>query len=171
MQEILQNPQPQEKAKLSPLSVLAAVLVVAFLASGIVLFLREPEARLSPAAQANLPATMNAEEAAYAKAIRIDNVTLSRAENFLHQEVTILDADAVNTGVRPVEALSVTVEFADSLNQAVLRETRPALTASPSPLAPAQSRHFQISFDRIPTGWNMQQPSVQVSYLHFSVLK
>lgn len=171
MQESLQNPEPQEKASLSPLSILAAVLVLAFLIIGVLLFLREPQGRLSPAGQANLPATMTAEETAYAKTIPIENIALSRAENFLHQKVTILDADAVNAGARAVEALSVTVEFDDSLNQIVLRETRPALGTPPAPLAPGQSRHFKISFDRVPASWNMQQPSVQVSYLHLASLK
>jgi hypothetical protein len=169
MQETLQNPDPGEKSKLSPLSVLAAILVLAFLVTGIVLFLREPET--SPTAQLRQPSAITAEEAAYAKTIRIDNVALSRAENFLHQEVTILDADAVNAGTRAVEALSVTVEFADTLNQVVLRETRPTLGTPPSTLAPGQSRHFQISFDRVPASWNMQQPSVHVSYLHFASLE
>ncbi|HKE07114.1 MAG TPA: hypothetical protein VKB48_04745 [Candidatus Acidoferrum sp.] len=171
MQETLQNPDPREKSKLSPLSVLAAILVLAFLVTGIVLFLREPETRLSPSSQTSQASAITAEEAAYAKTVRIDNVALSRAENFLHQEVTILDADAVNAGTRAVEALSVTVEFADTLNQVVLRETRPALGTPPSTLAPGQSRHFQISFDRVPASWNMQQPSVHVSYLHFASLK
>ena len=171
MQESLQNPQSHEKPALSPLSILAGVLVLVFLITGIVLFLREPESRLSPSAQANLPAKMTAEEAAYAQTIRIENVALSRAENFLHQEVTMLDADAVNAGSRAAEALSVTVEFADSLNQVVLRETRSALGSPPSSLGPGQSRHFQISFDRVPTSWNMQQPSVQVSYLHLASSK
>jgi hypothetical protein len=170
MQESLKNPEPQEKAKLSPLSVLAALLVLAFLTAGIVLFLREPQTRLSPA-QANLPPIMTAEEAAYAKTIRIENIALSRAENFLHQEVTILDADAVNTGARAAEALSVTVEFTDSLNQVVLRETRSALGSPSTPLAAAQSRHFQIFFDRVPASWNMQLPSVRVSYLRLVSLK
>ena len=170
MQEALQNPDPGEKSKLSPLSVLAAILVLAFLVTGIVLFLREPET--SPSAQpSSQPSAITAEQVAYAKTIRIDNVTLSRAENFLHQEVTILDADAVNAGARAVEALSVTVAFADTLNQVVLRETRPALGTPPSTLAPGQSRHFQISFDRVPASWNMQQPSIHVSYLHFASLK
>lgn len=171
MHETLQNPNPQEEPKLSPLSILAAVLVLVFLITGIVLFLHEPETRLSPSAQANLPAKMTAEEAAYAKTIRIENVALSRAENFLHQEVTILDADAVNSGARAADALSVTVEFTDSLNQVVLRETRSALGSPPSSLGPGQSHHFQISFDRVPASWNMQQPSVQVSYLRLTSLK
>jgi hypothetical protein len=171
MQEMLQNTGPQQKPKLSPLSILAAVLVLAFLVTGIVLFLREPESRPPSPVSANLPAKMTAEEAAYAKTIRIENIALSRAENFLHQEVTILDADAVNTGARAAEALSVTVEFADSLNQVVLRETRSALGTPPTPLAAAQSRHFQISFDRVPASWNMQQPSVRVSYLRLASLK
>jgi len=171
MQETLQNPNPQEKPKLSPLSILAAVLVLCFLAAGIVLFLREPGGRHSPAAHANLTAKMTAEEAGYAKTIRIENIALSRAENFLHQEVTILDADVLNPGAQAVEALSVTVEFADTLNQVVLREMRPALGTPPSLLPAGQFRHFQISFDRVPASWNMQQPSVQVSYLRLASLK
>ena len=171
MQEMLQNPESQEKAKLSPLSILATILVLAFLAAGIVLFLREPPRPASPASPANLSARMTPEEAAYAKSIQIENIALSRAENFLHQEVTILDADAANTGARTAEALAVTVEFADSLNQVVLRETRSALGTPPSPLVAGQSRHFQISFDRVPASWNMQQPSVQVSYLRLSSSK
>lgn len=171
MQETLQNPNPQEKARLSPLSIFAAALVLVFLVAGIVLFLHEPGTHPSPAAQAGLPAKMTPEEAAYAKTIRIENIALSRAENFLHQEVTILDADAVNSGAAAVQAMSVTIEFADTLNQVVLRETRPVLAASPAALAAGQSRHFQISFDRVPPAWNMQQPSVQVSYLHLAFLK
>jgi len=171
MQEILQNREPREKARLSPLSILAAVLVIAFLVTGVALFLREPQSRLPSSEQSNLPARMTPEEAAYAKTMRIENIALSRAENFLHQEVTILDADAVNSGARAAEALSVTVEFTDSLNQVVLRETRSALGTPPTALGPGQSRHFQISFDRLPASWNMQQPSVQVSYLRLIVLK
>src|SRR5262249_7791008 len=114
MQEMLQNQEPQEKPKLSPLSILAAVLVLAFLVTGVPLFLHEPESRVPSPAQLNLPAKMTAEEAAYAKTMRIENVALSRAENFIHQEVTILDAVAVNPGPHAAETLSVTVEFSDS---------------------------------------------------------
>lgn len=171
MQEILQNQPPREEAKPSPLTILAGVLVVATLVVGTWLVVQSPEGKPSPAAQANLPAKMSTEEAAYAQNIRIENIALSRAENFLHQEVTILNADAVNTGAQPVQGLSVTVEFSDDMHQVVLRESRSVLGAQAPPLGPGQTRSFQISFDRVPSSWNMQQPSVQVSYLRFASLK
>ena len=114
---------------------------------------------------------MNSTEEAYAKTIRIENVALSRAENFIHQEVTILNADAINAGEQSLAGLSVTVEFSDDLHQVVLRETRAVLGTPPSALGPGQTRHFAISFDRVPSSWNMQQPSVQVTYIQLTVLK
>lgn len=114
---------------------------------------------------------MSAEETAYAQNIRIENVALSRAENFLHQEVTILKADAVNAGSLPVQALSVTIEFFDDMHQVVLRESRIVLGPQAPPLGPGQTKNFEISFDRLPSSWNMQQPSVKASYLRLADLK
>ena len=171
MQTMLENQASEEKPKTSPLTILAGALVVVTLAVGVWLFVQSPESKPSPAAQANLPAKMSAEEAAYAQNIRITNVRLSRAENFIHQEVTMLNADAINGGAQPVQGLAVTVEFSDDLHQVVLRESRSVLGTPPTPLAPGQTRSFQISFDRVPSAWNMQQPSVQVSYLRLATLK
>jgi len=168
MQEMLQKNSPPEKSRPSPIAVLGAVLILAALATVAWFVLQSRENR--PSAQTNLPAKMSAEEAAYAKSVLIRNIALSRAENFIHQEVTILNADAVNGGSQAIQALTVTVEFSDDLHQVVLRESRAVLAAS-SPLAPGQSRNFQISFDRVPSSWNMQLPAVQVSYLRLAVLK
>lgn len=171
MQEILQNQAPREKARPSPLTILAGVLVLATLAAVAWLTMRTPEGNPSNAGQANLPVNMSAEEAAYAKNMRIENIALSRAENFIHQEVTILAADAVNAGSQPVEALSVSVEFFDDLHQVVLRESRGVLGTPAARLGPGQTRNFQISFDRVPPTWNLQQPAVQVSYLRLGAVK
>lgn len=171
MQEILQNQTPQEKAKPPALTILAGVLVLATLAAVVWLVVRTPQEQPSQAEQANLSAKMSAEDTAYIKNIRIENVALSRAENFIHQEVTILAVDAVNSGSQPVEGLSVTVEFLDDLHQVVLRESRGVLGTPASPLGPGQTRTFQVSFDRVPSSWNMQQPFVQVSYLRLGTVK
>lgn len=159
MQEILQNRESTQRPGRSPVTILAGVLVVVFVVVVFWLVFRSPEGKMS------------AEEVAYVKNIRIENVALSRAENFIHQEVTVLAADAVNGGAKPVEGLWVTVEFSDDLRQVVLRESRSVLGTPASPLSPGQTRNFQISFDRVPAGWNMQQPSVQVSYVRLARVK
>src|SRR6266478_1804327 len=61
------------------------------------------------------------EERAYASKILIENLGLSRAENFLHQEVTILAGELGNTGERELREVEVTVELAAEL-EATLRE-------------------------------------------------
>jgi len=108
------------------------------------------------------------EERAYAAKIAIENLALSRAENFLNQEVTILAGDLVNTGERSLRDIELTVEFSDDMNQIALRESRLALTSASPPLGPGERRTFDVSFEHIPTSWNMQQPIVRVTGLLFA---
>lgn len=108
------------------------------------------------------------EERAYATKIVIENLALSRAENFLNQEVTILAGDLVNTGERSLGDIELTVEFSDDMNQIALRESRLALTSASPPLGPGERRAFDVSFEHIPTSWNMRQPIVRVTGLLFA---
>jgi hypothetical protein len=106
-------------------------------------------------------------EQAYASRVELRNFSMSRAENFVHQEVTMLSGEVTNTGDRALADLEVTVEFRDSLNQVALRETRRLSGAATLPLAPGQLRSFTISFEHIPADWNRQLPSVRVVGLKF----
>jgi hypothetical protein len=107
-------------------------------------------------------------ERAYASKIKIENLALSRAANFLNQEVTILTGDLVNTGERTLREVELTVEFYDDMNQIALRESRLALNSGGPPLGPGERRSFEVSFEHIPTSWNMQMPVVRVTGLLFA---
>ena len=107
-------------------------------------------------------------ERAYAPKIKIENVALSRAENFLNQEVTILAGELVNTGERTLSEVELTVQFDDDMNQIALRESRLALHSGNPPLGPGERRAFDVSFEHIPSSWNMQQPAVRVTGLLFA---
>jgi hypothetical protein len=111
------------------------------------------------------------EERAYAAKIAIENLALSRAENFLNQEVTILAGDLVNTGDRSLREIELTVEFSDDMNQIALRESRLALTSASPAQEPGERRPFDVSFEHIPTSWNMQLPTVRVTGLLFAPSK
>jgi hypothetical protein len=171
MQEILQNQPDPEHRKPLPLNILLGTLVVVAIALTFWFAFKSPMGNSSRAAQSNVSGPMSQAEQAYLRSVQIENIALSRAENFLHQEVTILDADAVNTGQQIIVGLTVTVEFFDDMHQVVLRETRGVLGTPPAVLGPGQKRSFAISFDRIPTSWNMQTPSVQVTYLQLATVK
>ena len=111
MQEILQNQPDPEQRKPLPLNILLGALVVVAIALSFWFAFKSPQGSSSRAAQSNVSVPMTPAEQAYVKSIQIENIALSRAENFIHQEVTILNADAVNVGQQSVAGLTVTVEF------------------------------------------------------------
>jgi hypothetical protein len=100
--------------------------------------------------------------------IQLEGIALSRAENFLHQEITTLSGDAVNSGNRALRDLEITVEFSDDLQQVVLRETRPIVSQPSVDIGAGERRAFEISFEHVPSSWNMQLPAVRVSGLAFA---
>ena len=159
------TPASTKPSKPPIVTVAIAALVAMAVAVSLWVVLKRPQENPTGVVQVNVPARMNEAERAYAKALHIENVALSRAENFIHPEVTILNADVVNDGPQTVERLFVTVEFRDDMHQVVLRETRGVLGTPPTPLAPGQRRRFEISFDRVPASWNMQQPAVTLAGL------
>lgn len=110
-------------------------------------------------------------EQAYATSIQIDGLRLSRAENFLNQEVTILSGRLSNNGKTSLSNVELTVEFSDELGQVILRESRPAFAPREGQLAPGQGRDFEVSFEHIPPSWNIQQPAVRVTGILFNSTK
>ena len=110
-------------------------------------------------------------EQAYAPNIQIDGLALSRAENFLNQEVTTLAGRLTNAGNLPLSNVELTVEFSDELGQVVLRESRAAFTPQAPQLAPGERRDFEVSFEHLPSSWNIQQPAVRVSGILFTSKK
>ena len=150
--------------------VLAAIVVFVIAASLWFLFKSPP-----PPQQGTLPLVvtprMSDAEKDYATNVRVENLAMSRAENFLHQEVTILNAEVVNGGPQAIATLELSVEFSDEMNQVVLREARAVLGTPPAVLASGERRSFEISFDHVPPSWNMQLPAVRVTSLQLAKAK
>jgi len=150
--------------------VLAAI--VGFVIAASLWFLFKPAPAPQPGTvQLVVTPRMGDSEKDYAKNLRVENISMSRAENFLHQEVTVLNAEVVNQGPQAVAALLLSVEFSDEMNQVVLREARGVLGTPPAALVPGERRSFEISFDHVPPSWNMQLPAVYVSSLQLAKVK
>jgi hypothetical protein len=168
MQDTFENPEsPESKAKASPLTVTLGALVTAAILLSF-WFLFEPLGRKSHPTQEVAELKMSPAEQEYANNIEVGQMAMSRAENFLHQEVTTLTGELYNAGSQAVLGISLTAEFSDDMKQIVLRETRSVLGSSGAPLAPGAHRSFEISFEHIPNSWNMQAPSVRVSQLRLA---
>jgi hypothetical protein len=165
METPLQNPGPEElKRRVSPITLI--VTLVALLAVGAASWFLVTPAPTKKSAAAG--GAMSSAEQEYAKKVQVGNIALSRAENFLHQEVTIVNGEVYNGGSEAVAGLRVTLEFADEMNQVVLRETHGVLGTPEQVLSPGEHRAFEISFEHVPPSWNMQQPAVRIAYLRLA---
>jgi hypothetical protein len=142
--------------------VIAAIVVIAMSLSAWFLFHEAPPKRDSFNG-ATIKLNMSSADKEYLSKLFVKDIALSRAENFLHQEVIILNGTIMNGGSQTVTALDLTIQFSDQMDQVALRETRAVLGTPPVPIGPGQERNFEVSFDHVPASWNMQQPTLRVA--------
>ena len=152
----------QEDKSRIPGAFLAGLVVVLLLLGGLLLLTRGTKVA-GPAAEP--PLRFTSTEQAYASHIHFSDFKMTRAANFLDQEVTFLFGTVSNDGPRTIREIEVTIEFRDVFNQVVLRDPRRILGPRSAPLAPGQRREFQIGFEHIPADWNRQLPSIRVTAL------
>ena len=111
----------------------------------------------------------------YAANIRLSDLKMSAAENFVGASVTYLDGTVTNSGNKTLTHAIVHVTFKDSLGQIVQTEDIPlhvlqtggpypeAVDLSNSPLAPGQSKPFRLTFEHVSNDWNHEYPELRVT--------
>ena len=155
---------PTEERSRLPVAFLVGIVVVALLIGGAVLLSRYS----TPAdSEVEKPLPMGSAERAYASQIHFLEPKMSRAANFLNQEVTYVFCTVENGGNRKVQQIEITVEFHDPFNQVILRDKQRLFLPTATPFLPAQQRDVQIPYEHIPPQWNMVFPSIAVSGLAF----
>jgi hypothetical protein len=135
--------------------VIAVMLAIAFL-------LREPP---------KAPKTVSA----YAANLKISDLKMSAAENFVGATVSYVDGSIANAGDKTVTGVTVEVIFKDELGQLAQREEVPlrvlrtngpypeAVDLNVAPLTPGQAQTFRLTFDSISAQWNRQYPEIRVT--------
>lgn len=104
-------------------------------------------------------------EQAYAQRIRFTDIQMSRAENFLNQEITYISGVVSNDGSRRVLSLDVTADFRDFSGTIILHETRRVFGGHGAVIEPGQRRDFQLAFESVPDAWNQHYPELKVAAL------
>lgn len=145
----------------TPVLIVVAVVLLAAIIGGLLLLRHS----LSPSTTAR-PA-MSLEEKAYLSQFSVADPRMSAAENFLGNTVTYLHARVTNHGTRAVRQLDLKLEFHDTLEQVVLRETAHAITPRNPPLKPGETRPFQVAFEHMPVDWNQAPPVITAEYVSF----
>ena len=112
---------------------------------------------------------------AYAANLKLSDLKMSAAENFVGATVSYIDGTVTNTGGKTVTHATVQVVFKDDMGQVAQKEDVPlralktsgpypeAVDLNVSPLSPGQSQPFRLTFESISTQWNRQYPDIQVT--------
>jgi len=111
----------------------------------------------------------------YAANVKLSDLKMSAAENFVGATVSYIDGTVANTGNQVVTHAMVEVTFKDSMGQLAQRETIPlrvlqtsgpypeAVDLTVSPLAAGQSKPFRLTFEGISAQWNHEYPELKVA--------
>lgn len=155
---------PKEERSQLPVAFMIGIVIVALLVGAAVLF-----SRYSTPAQSedDKPLPVGPSETAYAPQIHFLEPKMSRAANFLNQEVTYVFCTVENSGNRKVHQIEITVEFHDPFNQVILRDKQRLFLSTAPPFLPGQQRDVQIPYEHIPPQWNMVFPTITVTGLAF----
>jgi len=151
------------------LSPIIIVLIVLLALAGLAVFLilRQHNALSRSTSAAGRRPHVSAEQAAYFPSLVFADLRMSAAVNFLGDTVTYLDGNVTNQGAKRVRRVDVELNFLDSLNQVVLRETAYPLAGRSKPLQPGETLAFRVTFDHMPADWNQAPPRVKPVYVEF----
>jgi hypothetical protein len=154
-------PSPDQKRNWVP-ALVGLVAVIAALAA-IVLFSRHQK----PSA---------AEPNPYAQQLKLSDIELSAAENYMGGTVTYLDFNITNTGDRALIGAGVHAEFKNSLGEIVQKETLPLhvlvenqlagypdlVDMSRAPIGPGQTKTVRITLEHISDDWDRSYPQMEL---------
>lgn len=111
----------------------------------------------------------------YASNVKLSDVKMSVAQNFVGSSVTYVDGNVTNAGDKTVTHAVVRAVFKDDVGQIIADDSLPlrvlqtsgpypdAIDLSTSPLGPGQVKPFRLTFESIPSMWNHQYPELQVT--------
>jgi len=154
-------PSPDQKRNWIPL--LVGVIAVAVAVGAILLFLRP---QIQDGAGPN----------PYADKLKISDIKLSAAENYMGGTVTYLDFNIANTGDKALVGADVHAEFKNSLGEIVQKETIPLhvlvenqlagypdlVDMSRAPIGPGQTKPVRITLEHISDDWDRSYPALQL---------
>ena len=154
-------PSPTQERNWVPLIVGVVVVVVAV--GAILLFLRPKN---QGGTQPN----------PYAEKLKLSDIKLSAAENYVGGTVTYLDFNVTNTGDKALVGADVNAQFKDSMGQIVQKETTPLhvlvenqlagypdlVDLSRAPIGPGQTKTVRITLEHISDAWDQSYPQMDL---------
>jgi hypothetical protein len=158
----LQGTPTVEQRDTSRRTILVAIAVIVVLVGIVALVLREKPKPVTPPPP-------------YAASLKISDLKLSQAQNFVGATVTYVDGTLLNSGDQTVTHVEVRVTFRDMYGQIAQVEELPIKVLSTTgpypdtadlsvvPLTSGQSSAFRLIFEHLSDQWNQAQPDLQIT--------
>jgi hypothetical protein len=154
-------PSPDQKRNWVPMLVGLVAVIVALAA--IYLFTRKT-------------GSTTTEPNPYTQNLKLSDIKLSAAENYMGGTVTYLDFNISNVGDRALVGADVHAEFKNSLGEIVQKETLPLhvlvenqlagypdlVDMSRAPIGPGQTKTVRITLEHISDDWDRSYPQMQL---------
>jgi hypothetical protein len=154
-------PSPDQKRNWVPLLVGVAAILVALAA--ILLFSRHKT-------------QVGSEPNPYAQQLKLSDIKLSAAENYMGGTVTYLDFNITNTGNEALVGADVKAQFKNTLGEIVQKETLPLhvlvenqlagypdlVDLSRAPIGPGQTKTVRITLEHISDDWDRSYPQMEL---------
>ncbi len=111
----------------------------------------------------------------YAANLKLSDLKMSAAENFVGASVTYLDGTITNSGDKTLTAANAHLTFKDSVGQVTQTEDVPVqilqtsgpypdvVSLTAAPLAPGQSKPFRLTLEHVSDAWNHEYPQLDIT--------
>lgn len=158
---LIQPSPTQEQDETNLVPILIGLVAVVIAVGIIVLVWRQPKGATAPHP--------------YAANVKLSDIKMSAAENFVGASVTYVDGTVTNTGDKTVIHAVVHVIFRNSISEVAQAEDVPlhvlqlggpypdAVDLLSSPLQPGQSKPFRLTFEHVSSDWNQNYPELEVT--------
>lgn len=155
------EPSPAERESISRPVILGMGLVVVAVAVAALLLRTKPKPPAPPQP--------------YIASIKISDLKMGEAQNFVGANFTYIDGMVANSGDKTVTHISVHVVFHDSMEQVTQVEDVPLFLLDRSgpypdtrdlskmPLGSGQSKEFRLTFEHVSAEWNRAYPDISVT--------
>jgi len=121
----------------------------------------------APAPPPPPPPRLTQEAKDYLTNLKLSNVHMQAAENYVNARLVEILGDIGNNGTRTIRLAEVTCIFKDYGGQEIARERAMVIGGRPGPLPPGQTRSFRLPFDTIPPSWNQAMPTLVIAQIQF----
>lgn len=117
-----------------------------------------------PAAEAPL----TPEARAYIRNLKLADVSMKAAENYVSQRVVEIAGNITNAGDRNLDTVEIHCVFQDSYGKVTLRERVPIVNPKMGGLKPGETKSFRLPFDNLPDSWNQSMPQLVIASIQFN---